>query len=187
MLWASGALTVQEVRISQSKKKLAIDFIPQVNDRGEETTGFTIFSADNWGKKTLNYLASINKLDTEGMENIIVASRRFANIKSTSALGDNYSDDENDPRCQLVMGADSVDEEEEILEGGESEEVEIISGWGAIPKAFQDLPSSDNDAIEVEDTPAPKQKRKAKLLIPSDGVSSSTRNGKPSKLQKCLT
>lgn len=153
-----------------------------MNDRGEETTGFTAFSADKWAKKTSSYLASINDLDPEEMEEIIDASRRFANIKSSPAAADDGSDEENDPRRQLVRRTAHVEEEEEVEEGGESEEVEIIDGWGTIPKAFQDLTSSDNDAIEINDTPAPKKKGKAKFLV-SDKVSSN-RNENPHKAHR---
>jgi len=183
-LWASGALIVPQVRISQAEKRQAIDFVPQVNDRGEVTTGFANFSADNWGKATLNYHLSANELTIEEMEGIIAASRCFANIKGSSAVA-NVSDDEDDPRGHLVMRADSQDEEEELLEDGEDGEVEIVSGWGAIPKALQDIASSsDNETIiQTDDTPAPRKKRKAKLLVPNK-ASSSTHNIKPHKVQK---
>lgn len=185
-LWESGALIVPQVRISQTLKRLKITFIPQVSDRGDETTGFANFSADNWGKATLKYLISVNELTTEEMEGIIAASRVFANTKGSSALAV-ASDDEDDPRGQLVMRAGSLGGEEETMEDGESEEVEIISGWGAIPKAFQDIASSsDNEAVEIEDTPAPKKKHKASLLI-SDKASSSTHNVKCRKVQKGAT
>ena len=112
-LWAVGALTVKNVRKAQATKKRAIKIVPKVNSRGEETTGFSAFSAKHWSTPTRQYLVSINDLSDQEMRNIIAASRPFAGRISTIGGDDSDSNDEDDPRCKLVRRLVPLSEDEE--------------------------------------------------------------------------
>lgn len=136
-----------------------------------------MFSADKWGKKTLNYLTSINGLTADDMNMIIDASQLFTG-KLPTAMVNNDSDDKNDS-CHQLFGqvASTCEDKEDAID---IEKAEIIGGWGLIPKSIQDV-TLDNDTIELEDTPVPKAKVKP-WAHPVNKSSSSAHNGRLCKV-----
>lgn len=115
------------------------------------------------------------------METIIAASQKFAGKASCLAANDD-SDDENDPHCQLVRkkAVKSNSKEGSKEEGGELDEVEVVSGWGYIPKSIQDL-SASSDVDPIQDTPVPKKKGKEPVKpCPTTNKASSSTGGQNS-------
>lgn len=166
------------MRIAQELKKQSITLVPQVNERGDETTGFSQFSAKFWSLQTRQFLVSANELTSQEMHNIMAASKPFAGRISTLVDDDDSSDEDDDPRCHLVRRSAPQAHEEDIGAPMDVEEAQVADGWGLIPKSIQDLDKSSD--VEIIDTPVPK-KPKCKQAVKSNKLLSSSSGAGPSK------
>lgn len=181
MLWAVGGFTIENVWIAQELKRKSITIVKQVSERGDETTGFSQFSSDNWSTPTRQFLVSVNALSGVEIQKIITASKPFVGRVSTGMVSDD-SDDSDNSRCQLVRRLEDAREGEESENEMEVEEAEVVSGWGLIPKSIQDLSSSsDDEPIEIEDSPVPKKGKGKEVIRPRVSKKASSSVAGPSK------
>ncbi len=73
---------------------LKIKFSPKKNKRGFETTAYVAFSANDWNDKTLQYLKSVNSLDSNEVREIMELSCGL--VKSRDNHGAEVNQDDED-------------------------------------------------------------------------------------------
>lgn len=101
MLLATGALTIDAVNTAKATGK-PIVFAKPINEVSGRVSHETDFSADNWGKKTLEYIASINEdLKPESLEEITKDAysyyKKSKKFMHSSTAGPSIVDDEPQP------------------------------------------------------------------------------------------
>ncbi len=126
MLWARGYITVEKIRAAEKKvvkgKMPKIEFSPKKNRRGFKMTSYVAFSANDWNDKTLQYLKSVNSLETDEVREIMELSRGL--VKSRDNRGTEHDQDDEDSQGCLIETTFSSSEIESDHSGDE------IPGWG---------------------------------------------------------
>lgn len=85
-------------------------------------TSYVAFSANDWNDKTLQYLKSVNSLETDEVREIMELSRGL--VKSRDNRGTEHDQDDEDSQGCLIETTFSSSEIESDHSGDE------IPGWG---------------------------------------------------------
>ncbi len=90
-----------------------------------------VFSLQTWGKETIQYLASINVILADEMDQIIEATNKFIKHRWHSV---EHSANKNDPRSLIIEGT-CIEDESDIDA--------VVEGWGRVANLRSSSPPAE--------------------------------------------